>query len=79
MCAGLTIWSASRLVKDAHTIAITGAGGGLGHLGLQFAAHLGKSVLAVDAEERPAKLLEALVGGLGDVNAADHVTIIDSR
>ncbi|XP_014561633.1 hypothetical protein COCVIDRAFT_11736 [Bipolaris victoriae FI3] len=65
MCAGLTIWSALERVKEASTIAIIGAGGGLGHLGVQFAAHLGKRTVAVDRGDGPLKLLKTLVDQMG--------------
>ncbi len=49
MCAGLTIWNAletggidlSGGNNSNKTVAIIGAGGGLGHLGVQFAVKLG--------------------------------------
>ena len=65
MCAGLTVWAALHhpQVQKAKSVAIMGAGGGLGHLGVQFAAHLGFEVLAVDANEKALELL-------GDVKAS---------
>lgn len=79
MCAGLTIWSALERVRDATCVCIVGAGGGLGHLGVQFATHLGKKVVAVDAGDKPIKMLESLVRQLKKQNAAGHVSIHDSR
>ncbi|KAE9405818.1 hypothetical protein BT96DRAFT_811679 [Gymnopus androsaceus JB14] len=56
LCAGLTIY---RGLKESNTkpgdwVAISGAGGGLGHLGIQFAVAMGLRVVAIDtgAEKR---------------------------
>ena len=85
MCAGLTIWSALERAKvgmkkgggEGMTVAISGAGGGLGHLGVQFAAKLGCGVLAIDASDKALKLLEDVVIELGD--DGKRVTIVDAR
>lgn len=79
MCAGVTIWSALQheKVRGARTVAILGAGGGLGHLGVQFAAHLGMEVLAVDADDAAIGLLERVKSGLGPAGASVH--IVDGR
>lgn len=79
MCAGVTIWSALQheKVRGARSVAILGAGGGLGHLGVQFAARLGKEVLAVDADDAAIGLLERVKAGLGPAGASVHV--VDGR
>lgn len=79
MCAGVTIWSAlhHEKVRDARKVAILGAGGGLGHLGVQFAAHLGKEVLAVDANDAALGLLERVKSRLGPAGVSVHV--VDGR
>jgi D-arabinose 1-dehydrogenase-like Zn-dependent alcohol dehydrogenase len=57
MCAGVTVWSAlakagvdmaDKSKNTGKIVAVLGAGGGLGHLGVQFASLLGVEVLAVD-------------------------------
>lgn len=50
MCAGLTIYTALRrcTLKAGQRVGIVGCGGGLGHLGLQFADKMGFKVLGVD-------------------------------
>jgi D-arabinose 1-dehydrogenase-like Zn-dependent alcohol dehydrogenase len=57
MCAGVTVWNAlakagidmtEKSNNTGRKIAILGAGGGLGHLGVQFASLLDVEVLAVD-------------------------------
>ena len=58
-------------------MSIIGAGGGLGHLGVQFAAKLGCRVIAVDAADKAMKLLNEVIQGLG--SDASKVTIVDAR
>ena len=87
MCAGVTIWSSLQRglpdLKMTHgggtgmTVAISGAGGGLGHLGVQFAARLGCRVLAIEAADQQMKLLEGIVEQLGQ--DGENVTIVDAR
>ncbi|KAH8116728.1 mannitol-1-phosphate dehydrogenase [Phellopilus nigrolimitatus] len=51
MCAGVTVYSALRQ-SDTHIgdwVVISGAGGGLGHLAIQYAVAMGLRVVAVDA------------------------------
>jgi propanol-preferring alcohol dehydrogenase len=79
MCAGVTVWNALGAAGvdmalsggkgngegGRKSVAILGAGGGLGHLGVQFAAKLGWRVVAVDTT--PAmKMLEDVVAELGE-------------
>ena len=85
MCAGLTIWSA--LARGGisttpnggvgKTVAISGAGGGLGHLGVQFAARLGCTVLAIEAADKQLTLLRKVVSDLGA--GGEKIQIIDAR
>lgn len=86
MCAGLTIWNALERAgvsvsggdNSQSTVAIIGAGGGLGHLGVQFAVKLGCKVIAVDTNDKALELLRELVAALGPVDAP-KVTIVDAR
>lgn len=50
MCAGLTIYAALRKcnLQPGQRVGFIGCGGGLGHLGLQFATKMGLKVLGVD-------------------------------
>ncbi|KAK7219138.1 hypothetical protein V2G26_007141 [Clonostachys chloroleuca] len=79
MCAGLTIWSALQheRVKKAQRVGIIGAGGGLGHIGLQFAAHLGKDVFAIDATDHAVELIRKVKTNLGE--AGKRVQVSDAR
>ena len=85
MCAGLTIWNAlSRVLGKmergagaGYTVAISGAGGGLGHLGVQFAAKLGCRVVAIDTADSALALLQDVATDLGPLGS--NVTIVDAR
>jgi propanol-preferring alcohol dehydrogenase len=52
-CAGRTIWNGvlQANLKSGEWIALVGSGGGLGHLGIQFARALGLNVVGVDARD----------------------------
>ncbi|KUJ22351.1 GroES-like protein [Mollisia scopiformis] len=52
-CAGATVWGGlvRAGLKSGESIAIVGGGGGLGHLGVQFAKALGLRVIAIDARD----------------------------
>ena len=57
-CAGVTIYRAIAVsgVKEGGWLGIVGAGGGLGHLGIQFAIAKGINVVAVDARDEGLEL-----------------------
>ncbi|RDW68519.1 putative alcohol dehydrogenase-3 [Coleophoma crateriformis] len=59
-CAGRTIWGglARADLKAGESVAIVGAGGGLGHLGVQFAKALGLVVIALDARDEALQLAQ---------------------
>ncbi|KAH6907034.1 mannitol-1-phosphate dehydrogenase M1PDH1 [Coprinopsis sp. MPI-PUGE-AT-0042] len=62
LCAGLTVYKALKQA-NAHIgdwIAISGAGGGLGHLGVQYASAMGLRVLAIDTGEKKKDLVMRL-------------------
>lgn len=52
-CAGSTVWRAvlQAELKEGLWLAIVGSGGGLGHLGIQFAKALGLKVIGIDARD----------------------------
>lgn len=70
-CAGCTVWRGvlQADLKKGESIALVGAGGGLGHLGCQFAKALGLVVVAIDARD------EGLA--LAKKNGAD--VVVDAR
>ncbi|OAL32977.1 hypothetical protein AYO22_00062 [Fonsecaea multimorphosa] len=53
LCAGLTMYSAlaKARLRPGDWVVIPGAGGGLGHLGVQIAAKRGYKVIAIDTGE----------------------------
>ncbi|KAK4545297.1 hypothetical protein LTR36_003477 [Oleoguttula mirabilis] len=62
MCAGVTIFGALKRCKlrKGQRVGIIGAGGGLGHLGLQFASAMGLRTIGVDAADGPLQLAKSL-------------------
>ncbi|KAF3403522.1 Alcohol dehydrogenase 1 [Penicillium rolfsii] len=72
MCAGLTIYSAIRAchLEPGQRIGIIGCGGGLGHLGLQFAQHMGLDVVGVDTGSSALALAQRV---------APDATLFDAR
>ncbi|KZF26883.1 GroES-like protein [Xylona heveae TC161] len=57
-CAGITVWRGvvQARLREGQWLAIMGAGGGLGHLGIQFAKARGLSVVAIDARDKGLEL-----------------------
>lgn len=51
MCGGVTVYAALKRSNTKHGdwVLVTGAGGGLGHLAIQFAKAIGARVIAVDS------------------------------
>jgi D-arabinose 1-dehydrogenase-like Zn-dependent alcohol dehydrogenase len=51
MCSGATIWSALKKanLKAGDWVVIPGAGGGVGHFGVQYAKAMGCRVVAIDS------------------------------
>lgn len=52
-CAGLTIYRAIKVsgLQSGQWLGIVGSGGGLGHMGIQFAKALGLKVIGIDARD----------------------------
>ncbi|KAK5269546.1 hypothetical protein LTR99_006980 [Exophiala xenobiotica] len=72
MCAGLTIYSALKKcdLKPGQRVGIMGCGGGLGHLGLQFATKMGLKTTGVDVAPRALELARSLGTGADIVDAS---------
>ncbi|RPB27124.1 NAD(P)-binding protein [Terfezia boudieri ATCC MYA-4762] len=76
LCAGLTVYKAlkqSRVIPG-QTVAITGAGGGLGSLACQYAKAMGLEVLAIDTSEEKRDLC---INKLGATSFIDFATTKD--
>jgi D-arabinose 1-dehydrogenase-like Zn-dependent alcohol dehydrogenase len=78
MCAGLTIYAALKKcgLEEGNRVGIVGAGGGLGHLGLQYAVAMGLRVVGVDAADKPLEVVRSVVKGFG---IGERVRMVDSR
>lgn len=61
LCAGITTYKALLLanLRPGDWVAIPGAGGGLGHLAVQYALALNLRVCAIDTGEAKQKLMES--------------------
>ncbi|OCT51770.1 Alcohol dehydrogenase [Cladophialophora carrionii] len=72
MCAGITIYQALKRcnLQPGQSVAILGCGGGLGHLGLQFATKMGLRTVGVEASDQAIALAASLGTG---------AQIVDSR
>jgi propanol-preferring alcohol dehydrogenase len=62
LCAGLTVYKALKRSNTTigNWVAISGAGGGLGHLAVQIAVAMGLRVIAIDTGEEKRKLVTSL-------------------
>lgn len=75
MCGGVTAYVACKrsAVRPGQWLVITGAGGGLGHLGIQYAKAMGMRVIAIDGGEEKGKLCKSL----GAEEYLDFTTVKD--
>ncbi|ESW99796.1 hypothetical protein KL918_001268 [Ogataea parapolymorpha] len=64
LCAGVTVYKALKTAElsPGQWVAISGAGGGLGSLAVQYAVAMGLRVLGIDGGDEKAKLFESLGG-----------------
>ncbi|MCJ1286393.1 alcohol dehydrogenase [Xylographa opegraphella] len=62
LCAGITVYKGLKEsgARPGQTVAIVGAGGGLGSLACQYAKAMGLSIIAIDAGEDKKKMCEEL-------------------
>jgi len=75
MCGGVTAYVACKrsAVKPGQWLVITGAGGGLGHLGIQYAKAMGMRVIGIDGGKEKGKLCKSL----GAEEYLDFTTVQD--
>lgn len=61
-CAGSTVWRGilQAGLKKGEWICLVGSGGGLGHLGVQFAKALGLMVIGIDARDEGLELTRSV-------------------
>ncbi|KAG7692256.1 hypothetical protein KL930_004889 [Ogataea haglerorum] len=64
LCAGVTVYKALKTAElsPGQWVAISGAGGGLGSLAVQYAVAMGLRVLGIDGGDEKAQLFESLGG-----------------
>jgi propanol-preferring alcohol dehydrogenase len=62
LCAGITVYKGIKEsgARPGQTIAIVGAGGGLGSLALQYAKAMGIHTIAIDSGDEKAKMCKSL-------------------
>ncbi|RXW19255.1 hypothetical protein EST38_g6597 [Candolleomyces aberdarensis] len=62
LCAGVTVYRALKYSQSLphEWVVLPGAGGGLGHLAIQYAKHFGLRVIAIDTGEEKRQLCEKL-------------------
>ncbi|EME42252.1 hypothetical protein DOTSEDRAFT_133358 [Dothistroma septosporum NZE10] len=62
MCGGVTAYTACKrsAVKPGQWLVVLGAGGGLGHFGVQYGRAMGMRVIAIDGGEEKGKLCKDL-------------------
>lgn len=62
LCAGVTTYKALKVsnTKVGDWVALPGAGGGLGHLAVQYAKAMGLKVIAIDSGAAKEKLVKSL-------------------
>ncbi|CAO4379392.1 unnamed protein product [Caenorhabditis nigoni] len=82
LCGGVTAYKALKEanVKPGQIVAITGAGGGLGSFGIQYARAMGLRVIAIDHSEKKDHCLslgaEWFVDAFNTENLTDHIKYI---
>lgn len=79
LCAGVTVYKALKLaaLKKGSWVAIAGAGGGLGHLAIQYARAMGLRPLALDSGKQDTCIklgAEAYVDFMGEKDVVAAVT-----
>ncbi|KAH7012835.1 hypothetical protein EDB80DRAFT_748753 [Ilyonectria destructans] len=77
LCGGLTAYSACKKsgVSPGQWLVIPGAGGGLGHLAVQYAHIMGMRVIAIDTGDRKRELCAKLgAGAFIDFKTSQDVT-----
>ncbi|KAH8730440.1 chaperonin 10-like protein [Phaeosphaeriaceae sp. PMI808] len=76
LCAGVTVYSALRKTnaQSGSWVVISGAGGGLGHLGVQFSARgIGHRVIGIDHSSKKELVLESGAEHFIPVDGTDDI------
>jgi len=78
LCAGITVYKGLKEsgARPGQTVAIVGAGGGLGSLAQQYAKAMGLHVIAIDSGEEKRKLSMDTMGATAFVDFATSKNVI---
>lgn len=78
LCAGITVYKGLKEsnAKPGQTVAIVGAGGGLGSLAQQYAKAMGLHVIAIDSGEEKRKMCMEQMGATAFVDFATSKNVI---
>lgn len=82
LCGGVSMYGALARAEllSGDLVVIMGAGGGLGHLGVQLAAHMGYRVIAIDSGEQKRKIaLESGAESFIDVAGSHDATTVQQQ
>lgn len=83
LCAGVTVYKGLKVagLRKGSWVAVSGAGGGLGHLAVQYARAMGMRVVGLDVDKRSICLelgAEGYVEVAGNEHLADEVVRVTS-
>lgn len=78
LCAGITVYKGLKEsgVRPGQTVAIVGAGGGLGSLAQQYAKAMGLQVIAIDSGEAKKKMSLEQLGARAFVDFATSKNVV---
>jgi propanol-preferring alcohol dehydrogenase len=78
LCAGITVYKGLKEsgARPGQTVAIVGAGGGLGSLAQQYAKAMGLRVIAIDAGEEKKKMSMEQMGAAAFVDFSTSKNVI---
>ncbi|ETN47145.1 uncharacterized protein HMPREF1541_01336 [Cyphellophora europaea CBS 101466] len=80
LCAGLTAYKAVKnaSLKQGDWLCVIGAGGGLGHLAVQYGLALGARVIAVDTGSAKRRIIESLASASGSAAVVHFIDFATS-
>ena len=78
LCAGITVYKGLKEsgAKPGQTVAIVGAGGGLGSLALQYAKAMGLRAIAIDSGEEKKKMCTEQLGAYSFIDFATSKNVV---
>lgn len=78
LCAGITVYKGLKesSVRPGQTVAIVGAGGGLGSLAQQYAKAMGLHVIAIDSGEEKKKMCLEQLGSQAFIDFATSQNVV---